>query len=377
MTQQGYLRRDKRSWRLVVRLPDVPGGPRRRRSIPLGPTAALKTKRDAEAAAKRWRAANLSGSFNAAMAMPWPEWCEIYLYRHAAMLAKSTWKTQAAIVRRHLAAPFEKFHVHEIDRHLAQSWVNRQHDSGASAATIAARFAVLRRMLRVAAEEGLAVVPPTSKSVRLPVNPAVAGELRRKALTIDEANRIIAAAPPIDAVAYAACLYLGLRSGELVGLTWEGVNLVTGAVTIRAQAVDGKLKTLKTRSSAAVLQAPAPLLEHLREFREDWVANDGGFLFADAKGVPWRPQALRERLRALLVQLGMPARGLHGFRHAIAFALADAGCNPEVIRRCLRHSSLRVTQIYLSASAADVAQGFERAAALIGSRANGSPRAQP
>lgn len=377
MQQQGHLRRDRRSWRLVVRLPDVPGGPRRPRSIRLGSTAELKTKRDAEAAADRWRAANLVRPIHAGTVMRWPEWCTCYLYAHAAMLGTSTRATQGAIVRRHLLPAFEQYAVHEIDSRIVQGWLTRQHESGASPATIVARFSVLRRMLRVAAAEGLAVVPPTSHQHRLPRVDSVAGVLRRKSFGLEEAARIIAAAPPVDSLAYAVTLYLGLRAGETCALTWETVNIATGAVEIRAQAVDGELKVLKTRSSAAVLQAPGPLLERLRAYQAAWTPNPGGFLFADAKGRPWRPQALRDRLRKLLDELGIRRRGLHAFRHAAAFALADSGANPEVVRRCLRHSSIRVTQVYLHASPADVAQGFERAAALIGSRAASSPRAQP
>lgn len=377
MTQQGHLRRDRRSWRLVVRLSDEPGGPRRPRSIRLGSIRELPRKCDAEAAADRWRLANLSSQLHAGMSVRWADWCERFVHRHLITNSRATVATQRAIVRRHLQPFFEAFEVHRITDAMVQLWVSRQIETGASPRSIAARFAVLRRMLRVAAAEGLAATAPTATKIRLPAVQTVTSELRRKAFAPAEATRIIAAAPQVDAVAYATALYLGLRAGELVGLTWWNVNLTTGTIEVRAQAVDGQLRTLKTRSSRAVLQAPQTLLECLKAFREVWVENDGQFLFADASGRPWRPQALRDRLRLLLDQLGIERRGLHGFRHALAFALADAGTNPEVIRRAMRHSSLRVTAAYLHAAPEDVAAGLERAANHIGRHAEPSPRAQP
>lgn len=44
---------------------------------------------------------------------------------------------------------------------------------------------------------------------------------------------------------------------------------------------------------------------------------------------------------------------------------AGRGVNPETLRRAMRHSSLRVTALYLSVSAEDIAAGLVRGASAI------------
>lgn len=279
------------------------------------------------------------------------------------MFTQGTRATQASIIREHLRPAFDG-PIHRISAERIQEYLVSQVASGAASASVRARFSVLRRMMRQAQSEGLSVTPPTVQSVTLPKADTVAGAVRDKAFTGEEATRIIDAAPDPDAMAYALGLCLGLRAGEVLGLTWSAINLETGAITVRQQAQDGVIRPLKTRGSEATLKAPGALVNRLRTYRERWVPNDGQLLFADGQGRPWKAPDLRDRLQALLQQLGIRKRGLHAFRHRAALAMAEAGCNPEVIRRALRHSSLRVTAIYLSAAPEDIAAGLERAASL-------------
>lgn len=366
MSQRGTLRRDGRTWRLDLRVTGEPGQPRERRSFRLGTTSELPTRSQARAAADRLVNRITPAKLNAATVMPWALWCDRYVDAHAAMLAMRTAATQRSLVNKHLRGAFPGFAVHEIDAGHVQALVSRWHEAGASATTVGARFSVLRRVMRTAEASGLAVRPLTAKQVRLPVVQTVFDTVRSKSFTLEEAARIITAAPIADACAYACCLYLGLRSGECLGLAWHLIDLGTGIVHVRQQAQDGKLIKLKSKSSEALLQAPTPLLERLKAYRQTWSAPaKGDLLFADEHGRPWRASALRDRLHDLLEQLGIQRHGLHAFRHAAAFALAGSSCSPEVIRRAMRHSSLRTTAVYLSATPADIAQGLEAAAGQV------------
>jgi integrase len=173
------------------------------------------------------------------------------------------------------------------------------------------------------------------------------------------------------------CRDLGLRGSEVCGLAWPLIDLDTGAIEIRQQALDGDLRPVKTKGSKAVLQAPDILREQLALYRDHWEgachAGRGQFLFQDALGRPQTSQELRERLHLLLDSLKLPRRGLHGFRHACALGMADAGVNPESIRRAMRHSSLRVTAIYLHAAPEDIAAGLSRGAVGRGTTEGHAP----
>lgn len=360
--QRGSLRLDHRTWRLKLRRRE-PDGRRRFQWVRLGSVEEMPTKAAARRAADRYLERLAPRALNAGSTLDWSVWCDRYIDQTLAMQASGTRTTQASIIDCHLRHAF-KGPVHEIGPERVRAFIVSQRKAGVAASTIAARFAVLRRMLRQAEADGLAARPPTARSVKLPKDEQVHAIVKTRAFTDAECERIFAAASMEDRTAFMLARYLGLRGSEVLGLEWPLIDLQAGHVVVRQQALDGEVRPLKTRGSHAVLQAPPVLLEQLQAWRAAWTpkADGSAFLFQDATGRPAESQALRERLYGILDAERIPRRGLHGFRHACALAMADRGVNPEAIRRAMRHSSLRVTAIYLSAAPEDIAAGLARGA---------------
>ncbi len=360
MKQRGSLRLRGKTWLLRLRRKSATGTTHfvdRR----IGSKAELPTQAAARRAADRYLERISPRQLNPGSVMAWSAWCDRYVDTVLVMHAKGTRETQGSIIASHLRPAFTGA-VHEIDEAAVQAWVLAQMKANVAASTIAARFAVLRRMLRQAEAEGLAATPPNSRRVRLPKDESIHSVVRAKAFTDVECVMIFAASRPEDCAAYALMRYLGLRGSEAVGMQWTLIDLDTGAVTVRQQALDGELRPLKTKGSQAVLQAPPELLAILRDYREGFEPGFDGYLFNDAAFRPQTAAVLRDRLYGYCDALGIRRRGLHGFRHACALSMADAGVNPEAIRRAMRHSSLRVTAIYLSAAPEDIAAGLARGA---------------
>ncbi len=368
MTQRGHIRREGSSWRLYWRRAPEPGQPRRQVSARLGDVRELPTVAAARRAADRLLAGTDNRMVNAATVMSWPAWCEVYEARYLVLLSRGSRATRASIIRRHLvdAPSLAGLPLHRIDDHVAQEFVLAQHAAGAAASTTRARFALLRVMLRAAAADGLSATPPRADHMRFPRDESAPIAIRAKAFTPAECARILEAAP--DPLLTAICLarYIGLRASEVCGVSWTAINLVNGQVEVRQQALGGELRPLKSKSSRATLRAPVPLLARLRAYRETWTPNPAGLLFADEGGSPADPATFRRELHRLLDQLGIARRGLHGFRHSCAIAMATAGVNPEAMRRSLRHASIRTTAIYLDADAADVSTALEGGANVDG-----------
>lgn len=358
MRQRGSLKLRHNTWSLQLRSKDADGIVRWK-SIRLGSKTEFPTKSAARRAADRYLDHADPKELNPGETMSWSKWCDRYIDYHLGNQARGTRATKGSIIEAHLRHAFEG-PVHKIDLTRIRDFIVDQRKSGAAAATIDARFRTLRRMLRVAAEEGLAVTPPTLQQLDLPTNDTISQAVLQKAFTHAEFLQILGHSITSDATAYALGRYAGLRGSEICGLSWDLINLDTGAITVRQQALDGVLRPLKTKGSAQVLQAPPELLKQLRLYRETWGAfpNPGGFLFADAAGRPETSQALRERLHVTLESQGIRRRGLHGFRHLCAIAMAEAGVNPETIRRAMRHSSLRITALYLTVSPEDISAGL-------------------
>lgn len=360
--QRGTVKLDHRTWRLKLRRTGVDGR-RRFQWVRLGTVEEIPTKAAARRAADRYVDRLAPRALNAGTTLDWAVWCDRYIDQTLAMQASGTRATQASIINQHLRRAF-KGAVHEIGPEQVKAFVLEQHKAAVAPSTIAARFSVLRRMLRQAEAEGLAARPPTARSVKLPKDEQMHAIVKTRAFTDEECGRIFETATSADRTAFMLARYLGLRGSEVLGLTWPLIDLQDGQVIVRQQALEGEARPLKTSGSRAVLQAPPDLLAQLREYHGTLWRQEAGseYLFQDAAGRPTESQALRERLYVILDALGIRRRGLHGFRHACALAMAGAGCNPEVIRRAMRHSSLRVTAIYLSAAPEDIAAGLARGA---------------
>lgn len=355
--QRGYVQREHRSWRLVMRVLD--GTTRRRKSWRLGTIAELPTRAAARRAADRLIESFTDGTMTAATVMTWPAWCAIYAERSLSLLAKGTWSTRQSIIDRHLipAPAFAGLAVHEIDQAACQRFVVDQHLAGAAPSTVRTRFGVLRRVLRAAADAGIAVNPPRSHKTDFPRAIAVTASVRAKAFSPAEVDAILAAASEPLRTACTLARYAGLRCGEVLGLTWEAIDLDAGTLEVRQQALDGERRPLKSKCSAATVALPPPLYDALLLYRMD-TSRPTGLLFADDKGRPLDGLALRHQLHQLLDRLGIPRRGMHGFRHACALAMAAGGVNPEALRRAMRHASLRVTAAYLTVGSEDVANAL-------------------
>ena len=363
MSQRGHLRLEGRVWRLQVRQAPAPGEPRRRLSVRLGTRDELRTRAAARRAADRYLDQHDPRPLNAASVVTWGKSLDSYAAGPMTLHGSGTRASQASILERHLRPAFpESRPIHTLEPADWQDLVQAWHRAGVAASTCRTRFALVRRVLRVAAAAGATVTPPSASGIAFPKDERLPATVKARAFTAAEARAVLEAAADPWRVAFAAALFLGLRAAEVCGLTWEAVNLASGLVQIRGQAIDGELRPLKSRSSRATLRAPAALLAILRAYREAWPPNASGFLFADARGRPLRADTLRDELHAVLERLGLPRRGLHAFRHRAAIAMSEAGVSPEALRRAMRHSSLRTTSVYLEAAPEDIAAALEQAA---------------
>lgn len=364
MRSAGHVRREGGSWRLYYHASPAPGQRRRQMSVRLGDVHELPSATAARRAADRLLERIEPRHLHAGSVIAWPTWCEIYEARYLTLLSRGSRATRASIICRHLvAAPsLAGLPLHRIDESAVQDFILDQHAAGAAASSVRARFALLRVMLRTAAAAGLAVNPPRADRMRFPKDETAPHSIKARAFTSFECARILAAAEDPLRTAIAVARYAGLRAGELCGLAWSAIDLASGHLEVRQQALGGELRPLKSKCSRATLRAPTPLLARLNAYRVNWTPNPAGLLFADVDGVPLDTDVLRRELHRLLGRLGIPRRGLHGFRHSCAIAMANAGANPEAMRRAMRHSNIRTTSVYLSTAPEDVAAALAAAA---------------
>jgi integrase len=199
--------------------------------------------------------------------------------------------------------------------------------------------------------------------------------------TSDEARRFLESArqdkDPLYA-AYVLVLVLGMRKGEVLGLTWDAVGVEARVLVIdhQLQRVRRALLHRETKTEASDASLPMPRIVMtaltLRRQQQDeareavgeaWRGLDDGprFVFTGRYGTPVDPRTFNRKFTARCVTAGVRHQTVHDARRTCATLLVDLDVHPRVIMRVLRHADLSVTmEIYAKASSAATTEALRR-----------------
>ncbi|MFE0626980.1 tyrosine recombinase XerC [Streptomyces sp. NPDC058864] len=218
--------------------------------------------------------------------------------------------------------------------------------------------AVLRSALTNAMTEEL-----LSKNVAALVKVRSGRKTRRDPWSVEEARKFLetarAARDPLYP-AYVLILVLGFRRGEVLGLTWENVNLDAGEITVQLQLQRIRRRLVhdetKTEASTATLPLPQICVAALelrrkeqeaaqRAARDLWTASD--FVFTTRYGTPIEPRNFNRSFEGRSAKAGVRRIRLHDTRHTCGSLLAALDVHPRIAMQILRHSKIAVTmEIY-------------------------------
>jgi len=167
-------------------------------------------------------------------------------------------------------------------------------------------------------------------------------------------------------------VYVGLRRGEEVGLTWAEVDLDAGVLYVRdTEAGDGP------KSAAGMREVPIPAraLKALRAWRRVQAAErlawgpawtDTGRVFTHEDGTGVLGQWASRRLRTLAFRIGLPPVRFHDLRHGAASYRKAAGQDTSYISGMLGHRRASFTEdVYVHLFPDIAAAMAEEAAAVI------------
>jgi len=214
--------------------------------------------------------------------------------------------------------------------------------------------AVLRSALTNAMTEEL-----ISKNVAALVKVRSARKPKRQPWSVEEARQFLEAAraarDPLYA-AYVLILVLGFRRGEVLGLTWEHVNLDAGEVTVQHQLQRIRRRLVhdetKTEASTATLPLPQVCLTALQLRRKEQEAarqaagdlwTDSDFVFTTRYGTPIEPRNFNRSFADRSAKAGVRRIRLHDTRHTCGSLLAALDVHPRTAMQILRHSKIAVT----------------------------------
>ena len=201
----------------------------------------------------------------------------------------------------------------------------------------------------------------------------------------DEARRFLEAARADKDPMYAAwvlILVLGLRRGELLGMSWDDIDEAAGELRVawQLQRIGGQLvrRETKTEESDAPLPLPdicqtALAIRRAEQLAERKAAGEvwqkSSLVFTTRYGTPIEPRNFNRAWEARMHRYGLRRITPHGARRTCASVLADLDVHPRVAMQILRHADFKVTmEIYTRVSSKQTRAALKR----LGERMSGT-----
>ncbi len=298
------------------------------------------------------------------------DFAAVYVSDAIALMKPASARSASSLLQKHVVPLMGDMYLESIGLQAQQRFVTQLHAAGLSNKSIANLLALLSRVCALARKYGF----PAANIERLELTmPPDELDRERRCFTPDEGRRILEAADFPWRALYALYAFLGLRSGEGLGLCWQHVDVEQRLIHVRQAAVMGVIQTVKSRNSKADLPMPEPLQAILTDYRAVWPPNAAGLLFADEQGSPLNADRIRaQHFTPLLKQLGIAHGGFHAFRHGVATTLLNAGVSIHVVKSILRHGDLKTTLGYTHTVIDDQRRATDKGAAMFTSGINGN-----
>lgn len=226
------------------------------------------------------------------------------------------------------------------------SYVNQIHDN-------------LTLVFEQAKKEGVLVFNPCDKA-----NPPKMDTKAKRALTPAQAHKFIDALnPETDCeCAYLLAITMGLRRGEICGLSWGDIDFDRKVADIRhSYDARGNLKATKTKAGTRVLPLSDKTVQILKDHKEtqfkryartnQWRKPEEGYIeqtddspvITDNCGTRILPTSLSRWWTEDRAKYGLDGWCLHEFRHTYLTLLAIQGVHPKVMQELAGHYSPQIS----------------------------------
>jgi integrase len=219
----------------------------------------------------------------------------------------------------------------QITPKLIVAYKNKRYGDGVKPATMNRELATLKKAFNLARREWeWCTDNPVSR-----VSMERENNTRDRWLTMEEQQRLLAAAAPWLRELVVFAINTGMRMGEILALTWAGVDLFRRTVTV-FRSKNGERRTIPVNTT--VLE----ILKHKYGAR----SQGTDLVFHSLTDTPLDGSNIRRALNAALDTAKVQDFHFHDLRHTFATRIVQAGVDLYKVQRLLGHKSPIMTQRY-------------------------------
>lgn len=336
-------------WRVDGRQVKRRIGPKRMHGRADGLTRAAAEARLRELIAEH--AAEAGGTERRGSAQTFAELALRYDLDRGRRLKARTRADYSGYMRHHIGPYFNDRAIRRLDRDDVALFVSHLERRGLAPKTIANVVLYVSSLLNYAVDRGW-LARNVAKGVNLP-EPEEAGAEELRFLEPYEVNDLLAVAGGgvyghVDRAMYATAAMAGLRTGELLALRWESVDLDNGRLRVVRAFSRMKVSSTKGRRQRSVPMAPqvADALIALRDVSR-FTRPDELVLGDPRSGARLADASRYRRWTAAKQAAGIdPTFVFHDLRHTFGTTCARNGVPLATIALWMGHQSTRTTEIY-------------------------------
>ena len=239
--------------------------------------------------------------------------------------------------------------ITDINLFVLQKYVNELVAAGLAYTTIKKQLEIVTAPLKIAAAMHIIPSDP-SIGVRMPSKTIVQKKPKDvSAYTAEEQAKLIEVLKTRKYVGFDAVWFMmetGLRSGELLALKWDDVNLEKRRMRIHATIINpidcAKAKYqegAKSETSNRTIPLSAKAVEILAKRKED-AKTEWVFEYAKHR---LSYQSLQRHTRIVCEEAGIPYKGEHVFRHTFATNCYYKNMDIKILSKILGHAKVDIT----------------------------------
>ena len=279
------------------------------------------------------------------------EWLEFYQKEH---IKARTYSRYEGLISMHIVPTLGEKNIAKVTRREVQEFLTQQKKDGnmrngekLSATSTNMMLSVLKLAFEYACDMEYIEENPCIR-----VRRTKAESKKIEAFTVEEQRAIeteISCTDDRRLHGILLCLYSGLRIGELLGLTWNDVDLERGVIKITKTVYREKdengiwhlcVDTPKTKASDRVIPLPEYILAMLRH---DYETARTPYVVENKKGERMSIRSYQYIFEKLTERAGVRKLNFHALRHTFATRAIECGMDIKTVADIMGHQNASIT----------------------------------